>query len=200
MGDATHAAPASTLPAGASPQISDIHVSRFRPKSTETFRALVDAVVPVVGPALVVVTGDLTDGMARPHAIAAGPGTPAQALTPATTPGAAPPTRPPARAAKDEHKVRSQQYEDEWATYASIVARTNVSWHDLRGNHDCFNVPSLDSNVSFFATYSRSRQSEYAFHHTTAAADTFAFVAVDAWYGAHAALTPRRGPLSDRRR
>jgi len=105
---------------------------------------------------------------------------------------------PCARAAKDERKVRSQQYEDEWATYTSIVARTNVSWHDLRGNHDCFNVPSLESNVGFFATYSRSRQPEYAFHRTTTAADTFAFVTVDAWYRPRRAA-PRRNPTNGRR-
>jgi hypothetical protein len=43
-------------------QVSDLHISRFRPRSTATLARFVAETVPAIDPAYVVVTGDLTDG------------------------------------------------------------------------------------------------------------------------------------------
>src|SRR4051812_11838781 len=52
--------------------------------------------------------------------------------------------------AKDSAKITSAQIEAEWLTYkralteAGVMNRTEY-WYDLRGNHDCFNVPDYNS-------------------------------------------------------
>ncbi|KNE58198.1 hypothetical protein AMAG_05010 [Allomyces macrogynus ATCC 38327] len=115
-------------------QISDLHVSRYNKKGGH-FHLLdfVTSVLPVVYPELVFVTGDLTD-------------------------------------AKDEAKLTSQQFEDEWRAYARTLATaTNLTergdqfWWDLRGNHDCFNLPAWDAPNNHFATLSRAKTSGFAY-------------------------------------
>ncbi|CAG8761419.1 1725_t:CDS:2, partial [Funneliformis caledonium] len=60
--------------------------------------------------------------------------------------------------AKDENLITSQQYIDEWVTYQTALQESGVLnrpgfWHDLRGNHDCFNVGSWESEQNMYKTF-----------------------------------------------
>ena len=52
--------------------------------------------------------------------------------------------------------LQYSQHEAEWQQYRDIVSRRwrNVTWLDIRGNHDNFNVLSRNSPNNFFAKYS----------------------------------------------
>ncbi|RUP46478.1 hypothetical protein BC936DRAFT_146906, partial [Jimgerdemannia flammicorona] len=57
----------------------------------------------------------------------------------------------------DRHHV-SQQQSSEWAAYRAALQETGVLdrpglWHDLRGNHDCFDVPGWQSERNFYREY-----------------------------------------------
>ncbi|ORZ08947.1 Metallo-dependent phosphatase-like protein [Absidia repens] len=93
---------------------------------TERFLHFVQSVLPVVRPSFVVVTGDLTD-------------------------------------AKDVGDIKTVQYEEEWMLYKNAIDQgtTNgqengLPWYDMRGNHDCFDMPSWESNVNLYRTFGKS--------------------------------------------
>ncbi|KAG0054704.1 Transmembrane protein 62 [Linnemannia elongata] len=130
-------------------QVSDLHISTFRKASTANFYTFLSTALPLVEPAFVVVTGDLTD-------------------------------------AKDKQLVGSMQYVNEWVTYRDaleesgvLTKRNGTFWHDLRGNHDCFNVPSWDSKENMFADMSSSKSPGFMFDVRTGYGK-YGFIGIDA--------------------
>ena len=130
--------------------MSDLHISTFRKASTANFYTFLSTALPLVDPAFVVVTGDLTD-------------------------------------AKDKQLVGSMQYLDEWVTYKNALEESGVLkkrngtfWHDLRGNHDCFNVPDWDSKENMYADMSATKTPGFMFDVKTEYGK-YGFIGIDAW-------------------
>ncbi|GFT54032.1 transmembrane protein 62 [Trichonephila clavipes] len=80
----------------------------------------------------------------------------------------------------------SRQYVEEWRMYQEILYDTgvaaNTTWLDIRGNHDNFNVLSLDDKNDLFRKYSvqgskHRRSYSYTLQHDT---ETYNFVGIDA--------------------
>ena len=89
--------------------------------------------------------------------------------------------------AKDKKRVTSQQYHDEWQIYQQAISeKVTVDWYDMRGNHDCFDLPSWQSRVNYYRTHGQKAervekgQGIYAwqFYQPSSA---YQFVAIDAW-------------------
>uniref|UniRef100_A0A663MP28 Transmembrane protein 62 n=1 Tax=Athene cunicularia TaxID=194338 RepID=A0A663MP28_ATHCN len=86
--------------------------------------------------------------------------------------------------AKTRDKLGSGQVEVEWKTYQSILKRSRVmektKWIDIKGNHDSFNIPHLDSIQNYYRKYSAWRK-DGSFHyiHTTSFGN-YSFICVDA--------------------
>ncbi|PAA77433.1 hypothetical protein BOX15_Mlig029960g1 [Macrostomum lignano] len=79
----------------------------------------------------------------------------------------------------------SRQYEEEWKIYHGLLQEFKVDevtkWLDLRGNHDAFNIFSLDARQNFFAKYSRrGKDSPRSYMHTVRKPfGQYSFVALD---------------------
>ncbi|XP_006883030.1 PREDICTED: transmembrane protein 62 [Elephantulus edwardii] len=86
--------------------------------------------------------------------------------------------------AKTKDKLGSMQYEVEWQTYQGILKKTRVmektKWLDIKGNHDAFNIPSLESVENYYRKYSAVRK-DGSFHyvHSTPFGN-YSFISVDA--------------------
>ncbi|XP_070613994.1 transmembrane protein 62 [Erythrolamprus reginae] len=129
-------------------QVSDLHISKFlSPSRTSDFEKFCNEAIPIIQPALTLVTGDLTD-------------------------------------AKAKDGLGSDQIEVEWQTYQTILKRSKVMektrWIDIKGNHDTFNVPSLESVRNYYRKYS-AWQKDGSFHyvHKTSFGE-YSFICVDA--------------------
>ncbi|KAK3863323.1 hypothetical protein Pcinc_030893 [Petrolisthes cinctipes] len=88
--------------------------------------------------------------------------------------------------AKKVDMLGSQQYIEEWATYSDVLRNSGVLnltvWLDIRGNHDNFNVPSLNSPNNYYQKYSVQGQNHprsYLHTHTRGSLSV-SFIAVDA--------------------
>lgn len=76
----------------------------------------------------------------------------------------------------------------EWKAYRiglkeAGVLRQPGLWYDLRGNHDCFDVPGWDSNNNFYQEYgvsSKRDQSVFGFE-IDKEFGRYKFVGIDAW-------------------
>ncbi|KAG8126106.1 hypothetical protein E2320_021319 [Naja naja] len=78
----------------------------------------------------------------------------------------------------------SGQSEVEWQTYQTILKRTKVmektKWIDIKGNHDTFNVPSLESVHNYYRKYS-AWQKDGSFHYVHKTPfGKYSFICVDA--------------------
>ncbi|KAI7858449.1 Metallo-dependent phosphatase-like protein [Circinella umbellata] len=62
--------------------------------------------------------------------------------------------------AKASDKVKTQQYPEEWEMYKAIVEQgaKGISWYDMRGNHDSFNLESWQSEQNLYRTYGQSAE------------------------------------------
>ncbi|XP_045057436.1 transmembrane protein 62 isoform X1 [Desmodus rotundus] len=86
--------------------------------------------------------------------------------------------------AKTKHLWGSRQQEVEWQTYHSILKKTRVmektKWLDIKGNHDTFNLPSLESVENYYRKYSAIRR-DGSFHHVHSTPfGNYSFISVDA--------------------
>uniref|UniRef100_A0A8C0BGR9 Transmembrane protein 62 n=1 Tax=Buteo japonicus TaxID=224669 RepID=A0A8C0BGR9_9AVES len=86
--------------------------------------------------------------------------------------------------AKTRDKLGSEQVEAEWKTYQSILKRSRVmektKWIDIKGNHDSFNIPHLDSVQNYYRKYSAwHKDGSFHYIHTTSFGN-YSFICVDA--------------------
>ncbi|POI34367.1 hypothetical protein CIB84_001880, partial [Bambusicola thoracicus] len=86
--------------------------------------------------------------------------------------------------AKTRDKLGSEQVEEEWRIYQSVLKRSRVrektKWIDIKGNHDSFNIPHLDSVQNYYRKYSAWRK-DGSFHYVhTTSFGSYSFICVDA--------------------
>lgn len=90
--------------------------------------------------------------------------------------------------AKNETRVVSEQYPEEWQVYYSAVAQgsQNITWYDMRGNHDCFDLVNWEAENNYYKKYGKSAKDlelgkgVYQWQ-VTKSFGNYSFVAVDAW-------------------
>ncbi|XP_044923616.1 transmembrane protein 62 isoform X1 [Mustela putorius furo] len=173
-------------------QISDIHLSRFRdPGRAVDLEKFCSETIRIIQPALVLATGREgcravaffygPDGRMLARAAALHMGNVGNTIAP--DPG-------DLTDAKTKEHLGSRQHEVEWQTYQGILKKTRVmektKWLDVKGNHDAFNIPSLDSVENYYRKYSAVRK-DGSFHyvHSTPFGN-YSFISLDA--------TPNPGP------
>ncbi|XP_010268141.1 PREDICTED: putative metallophosphoesterase At3g03305 [Nelumbo nucifera] len=105
-------------------QLSDLHFSVFHPDRALDFKRLVAPALAMINPALVLITGDLTDGKSKDLLIMK----------------------------QDENEWIEYQKVMEDVIGRSGLDK-NI-FYDLRGNHDNFGVPKVGGSFDFFSKYS----------------------------------------------
>ncbi|NWH76654.1 TMM62 protein, partial [Piaya cayana] len=86
--------------------------------------------------------------------------------------------------AKTRDNLGSDQIEIEWRTYQLILKRSSVmektKWIDIKGNHDSFNIPHLDSIQNYYRKYSAwHKEGSFHYIHTTSFGN-YSFICMDA--------------------
>ncbi|KAI9276204.1 Metallo-dependent phosphatase-like protein [Umbelopsis sp. AD052] len=95
--------------------------------------------------------------------------------------------------AKDARRITSSQHLAEWKVYEKALSESGVvdGWYDLRGNHDCFDVPGWYDTANMYKDYAVSSrrleegQGVYEWE-ISKGTGKYKFVAFDA--------CPKRGP------
>ncbi|KAK3166207.1 hypothetical protein QOZ80_1AG0042780 [Eleusine coracana subsp. coracana] len=105
-------------------QLSDLHFSVHHPERAYDFRRYVGPALAMVNPALVLITGDLTDGKSKDH------------LT------------------MKQNEVEWIEYENTIKDIIEISQLPVRTFYDLRGNHDSFGVPLSGGSYDFYQKYS----------------------------------------------
>ncbi|XP_043522392.1 transmembrane protein 62-like isoform X2 [Frieseomelitta varia] len=88
--------------------------------------------------------------------------------------------------AKAKDKMGSKQILEEWQYYKRVLDETEVTkktlWLDVRGNHDNFNVLSLESKNNYYSNYSIQGQKHPRSYMYTinAGSELYTFIAIDA--------------------
>ncbi|XP_031848051.1 transmembrane protein 62 [Nomia melanderi] len=88
--------------------------------------------------------------------------------------------------AKAKDKMGSGQILEEWQYYKQVLDDTEVSkrtlWLDVRGNHDNFNVVSLEAKNNYYSNYSiQGRKHPRSYMYTiNIGSELYSFIAVDA--------------------
>ncbi|XP_074644153.1 transmembrane protein 62-like [Tubulanus polymorphus] len=88
--------------------------------------------------------------------------------------------------AKHANNQGSEQYIDEWQDYNRIITESGILnktvWLDIRGNHDAFNVPYLNSDLNYFKKFSHQGKKHLSSYHYTHKKKfgRYSFIGVDA--------------------
>ncbi|XP_073020015.1 putative metallophosphoesterase At3g03305 [Primulina eburnea] len=105
-------------------QLSDLHFSVHHPDRAHDFREIVGPTLSFIKPALVLLTGDLTDGKSKDLVVMK----------------------------QDEEEWI--EYEKVMRDVVRRSGLNESSFYDVRGNHDNFGVPSIGGSYDFFSKYS----------------------------------------------
>ncbi|XP_015586433.1 transmembrane protein 62 [Cephus cinctus] len=86
----------------------------------------------------------------------------------------------------ERDRMGSRQVKEEWIQYKKVLDDVNISqktiWLDIRGNHDNFNVPNLQSKENYYVNYSiqGKRHSRSYMHEITVGSEKYSFIGMDA--------------------
>ncbi|KZV37347.1 metallophosphoesterase-like, partial [Dorcoceras hygrometricum] len=109
-------------------QLSDLHFSVHHPDRARDFRKIVGPALSFIKPALVLITGDLTDGKSKDLVVMK----------------------------QDEEEWI--EYQNVMREVVKRSGLNESSFYDVRGNHDNFGVPSIGGSYDFFSKYSFNGQ------------------------------------------
>ncbi|KAL6646432.1 hypothetical protein ACP70R_018040 [Stipagrostis hirtigluma subsp. patula] len=105
-------------------QLSDLHFSAFHPDRAADFRRYVGGALAMVNPALVLITGDLTDAKSKDLL------------------------------SSRQEKVEWIEYENVINDIADRSGLNKEVFYDLRGNHDSYGVPEVGGMLDFYRNHS----------------------------------------------